>query len=245
MAICAIIISKNEEGMIGECIDSLSWADEVVVVDGASNDNTVEIAKKKGAKVIVHEFKDFASQRTFALSQTNADWVVYVDSDERFTETLSKELKGAIPLGTYSVYKLRRKNYYLGALWPKEDLLERVFKRERLKGWYGTVHESPSVEGEIGILHSPLIHYTHRSLESMLEKTIKWSSYEANLRLESHHPPVTWWRVLRVGISNFFEYFFVQKGFTVGIVGFIESMYQSYSMMITYCKLWELQRKKV
>lgn len=245
MTICAIIISKNEEEMIGECIDSLTFADEIIVVDGESTDGTAQVAKKKGANVIVHTFNDFSTQRTFALAQTKADWVVYIDADERVTNELAHELKNLIQSTTYSAFKIRRVNHYLGKPWPKEDLLERVFKKNRLKGWYGTVHESPSIDGEIGTATHPILHYTHRNLESMLEKTITWSDYEAKLRFDNHHPPITWWRVLRVGMTNFFEYFVAQKGFTAGTVGVIESVYQSFSMMITYCKLWELQRKNI
>jgi hypothetical protein len=94
-----------------------------------------------------------------------------------------------------SAYKLKRKNYYLGENeWPYIEKLERLFKKDKLKGWQGKLHETAVVEGKISELEGFLLHYTHRDLTSMVNKTLEWSKVEAELRFESNHPKMTWWR---------------------------------------------------
>ena len=113
-----------------------------------------------------------------------------------------------------------------------------------MKGWKGILHESPIIDGEIGILDGFVLHYTHRDLSSMLAKTIQWSDYEARLRYDANHPKMTWWRFPRVMIPAFYNSFITQQGWKIGVIGFIESVFQMFSIFITYAKLWELQNKK-
>jgi len=143
---------------------------------------------------------------------------------------------------------LKRKNFYLGSSakneWPYIEKTERLFKRSSLKGWKGKLHESPIVIGEIGeIGEGFLLHYTHRDLASMLAKTIEWSKIEAELRFTANHPKVTWWRLFRVMLTAFLDYYLKQRGWKVGTVGVIESVYQVFSVFITYARLWEMQRE--
>jgi hypothetical protein len=113
-----------------------------------------------------------------------------------------------------------------------------------LKGWKGKLHESPIVDGEIGKINEGFIlHFTHRDLESMLSKTIEWSTQEALLRYNSGHPQMTWWRFPRVMLTTFFDSYIRQGGYKAGATGIVESMYQSFSMFVTYAKLWELQNQ--
>lgn len=242
----AIIIVKNGEEMIEDCISSVKFCDEIVVVDSGSTDKTIEIAQKNGAKVFRIDTSDFSKLRNFGKEYAKGEWIFYVDADEKVTPELAKDIRNRIEEeNQYGAFRIKRKNYYLGNHeWPGSELLERVFKKEALKQWYGSLHESAQVEGSIGILDGYLLHYSHRNLSLMLKKTIVWSSVEANLRFESHHPAMTWWRFFRVMITGFCNSFFVQKGYTVGIVGLIESMYQSFSLFITYAKLWELQKNQ-
>ena len=245
----AIIIAKNEEGIIADCIDSLLFCDEIIVIDGESEDRTKEIAKKMGALVYTHTFEDFAITRNFGLHKATSEWVFYVDADERVSPALQDNIKHHVLNRKYgdkiSAYKVKRKNFYLGNHeWPYIESMERIFKREALKGWYGVLHETPKIEGNLDLLEGFLLHYTHRDLTGMLAKTIAWSSTEAKLRHNAHHPKMTWWRFPRVMIPAFYNSYITQKGYKVGIVGIVESMYQAFSMFITYTKLWELQKKR-
>lgn len=240
MKISAVIIAKNESARIGTCLASLAFADEVIVVDNGSTDATREIAKKLGATVTSSRERDFARLRNIGKDNAHGEWILYVDADEVVSEELAKEIRSA----SYPpvAYAIRRKNVYLGHLWPFEEKILRLFHRSALKEWYGALHESPRVEGETGELHGSLLHDTHRTLEEMVTKTNEWSAIEATLRLRSGHPPVVWWRFLRVMFTAFFDSFVRQSGWRAGTVGWLESIYQSFSMFITYAKLWEMQR---
>ena len=244
----AIVIVKNGQDLIGDCLDSLNFCDEIIVVDGGSKDKTVEIAEKKKAKVFIHETQDFSESRNFGLDKAEGKWVLYVDVDERITPELATSIKRKIVTDVnsgISAYKILRKNYYLGENpWPYIEKLERLFKKNKLKGWQGKLHESPIIEGKVGELEGFLFHYTHRDLTLMVNKTLEWSKTEAELRLQSNHPKMTWWRFPRVMITAFLNSYIKQGGYKVGTAGLIESVYQAFSMFITYARLWEMQKKR-
>jgi len=247
MKISAVIITQNSEEYLADCLESIAFCDEIVVIDSGSTDRTVEIAKHLKAKVHVFETDDFSQMRNFGLEKAKSDWVLYIDSDERVTPELAQNIKNQTSISKKNyigAYYVQRKNFYLGNNeWPQIEQLERLFRKEKLKGWYGKLHESPSFEGEIGLLDGFLLHYTHRDLSSMVAKTVRWSDIEAKLRFESGHPKMSWWRFPRVMSTAFFNSYIKQKGWKLGTVGFIESMYQSFSIFITYAKLWEKQQK--
>ena len=244
MKISAVVITYNEQNNIEACLKGLGWADERIVIDSSSTDNTVQIARNAGAKIFIHAFTNFADMRVHALKKARGDWILYIDADERVTPSLAAEIKGKIEQQNYSIYTLKRKNFYLGREWPYIEEIKRLFKRDSLKGWFGDVHESPISQGTVGSLDEYLLHYTHNDISSMVKKTNKWSEIEAKLRFDSHHPPVIWWRFFRVMLTAFWEYYIHQGGYKAGIVGLIEGIYQSFSIFITYVKLWEMQQKE-
>ncbi len=273
MKLSAIIIAKNEESRIAKCLSHLTWVDEVIVVDNGSTDATREVAKKQGATVIsVADTHDFAKLRTIGKEKAHGEWLLYVDADEVVTQELAGEIRevvshqesrelssSGLTRGSSSKnldsrfrgndnlvggYEFRRKNYYLGHPWPGEEYILRLMRKDALQEWYGELHETARVKGEIGRLRSPLFHYTHRTLEEMVTKTNEWSQSEANLRFLSGHPQVVWWRFLRVMLTAFFDSFIRQSGWRAGAVGWIESIYQAFSMFITYAKLWEMQQRE-
>lgn len=240
--ITAIIIAKNSEDLIKDALESVMFCDEVIVIDNGSKDKTREISRNY-AKVYDYNSNSFSEVRNFGLSKVETDYVLYLDTDERISEELKKNIKDVLSKDSeYSGFKIYRKNYYLGKNeWPYVEKLERLFKTEKLKKWEGEIHESPIVEGTIGQLKGYILHFTHRDLESMLDKTINWSSTEALLRYNSNHPKMSWWRFPRVMITAFLGSYIKQQGYKAGVVGIIESIYQAFSAFITYAKLWELQ----
>jgi glycosyltransferase involved in cell wall biosynthesis len=244
----AIVIVKDGEALIGDCIDSLTFCDEIIVIDGGSKDKTLEISEKKGAKVLVHEMQDFSEARMYGLNAAQGKWVLYIDADERVTPELAKNIKQKIltsSISEVSAYKVKRKNYYLGEnAWPYIEKITRLFKKDKLKTWQGKLHETPIVEGKVEELEGFLLHYTHRDLTSMVNKTIEWSKIEAELRFSANHPKMTWWRFPRVMMTAFLNSYIRQGGYKVGTVGIIESVYQSFSIFITYARLWEMQKKR-
>ncbi len=249
--ISAIVAAKNEENMIADCLDSLSFCDEVIVIDNGSEDRTVDIAKRVGAKAYTLKTDDFSELRNYGLAKPKGEWVLYVDADERVSEDLKQNIKDLTNIRDrvkqLNGYFLKRKNFYFGNYeWPYIERLERLFRRDKLKGWKGRLHESPVVIGEIGeIGEGFLLHYTHRDLASMLAKTIEWSKIEAELRFAASHPKVTWWRLFRVMLTAFLDYYIKQGGWKVGTVGIIESVYQAFSIFVTYARLWEMQQENL
>jgi len=245
--ISAIVIAKNEEKMIKECLASISFCNEIIVVDSGSEDKTLEIAEKMGAKVFEYKSQDFSDLRSFGASKTTTDWILYVDADERVPLRLKEEIESKIlKESIFDAYKVKRKNFYLGNYeWPYVEKIERLFKKESLRGWKGRLHESPIVDGKIGEIENFLTHYTHEDLSYMVEKTLEWSKVEAELRFEVNHPSMTWWRFPRVMLSAFINSYIVQGGWKAGTVGVVESIYQAFSIFITYARLWELQNEKI
>lgn len=244
MKISAIIITKNEEARLEKCLMSLAWTDEIIVVDNGSCDDTREIAKNYGAIILpMGNIRDFAKLRNAGKKKAHGVWLLYVDADETVSHELEEEIKEATSHDPSPVngYELRRKNYYLGHEWPGEEYILRLMRKDALIEWYGELHETARVTGAIARLRAPLIHVTHRTLEEMVAKTNEWSGTEAQLRFAAHHPPVSWWRLLRVMATGFWNSFIHQGGWKAGTAGLIESTYQSFSMFITYAKLWEKQ----
>ncbi len=254
MKLSAIIIAKNAEDLISDCLKSISFCDEIIVVDGGSTDKTNNIAKKFHAKVITGDTINFAGQRNIGLQHASGEWVLYIDTDERVSPSLREEIikyagNPTLPAGRqvnqYQAYKIKRKNFYFGNHeWPQIEKLERLFKRENLKKWEGRLHESPIIVGEVGELDGYLLHYTHRDLTSMLQKTIIWSQVEAELRFKNNHPQMTWWRFPRVMLTAFWDSYIRQQGYKAGTAGMVESIYQAFSIFITYARLWEMQKEK-
>ncbi|QQG41084.1 MAG: glycosyltransferase family 2 protein [Candidatus Levyibacteriota bacterium] len=247
MKLSAIIIAKDAEEHIADAINSVSFADETIVIDNGSIDRTLNVVSKMGAKSFSYRAKGFADARNFGLQKAKGEWVFYIDSDERVTDVLQKEIESAIKNKESDIvaFKVKRKNYYYGNhQWPYIEKLERLFRKKNLEEWYGDLHESPKIKGSVGLLDGFLLHYTRQNLESMVEKTIAWSKVEAELRFRANHPKMAWWRFFRVMLTAFYDSYIKQGGWKAGIMGLIESIYQSFSMFITYSRLWEFQNKQ-
>ena len=132
--VTAVIIAKNEEKMIADCLDSVRFCDEIVVVDTGSTDNTVKLAKEKNAKVLHHEMTNYADIRNKGKEHAKNDWIFYIDADERATKELAEHIKKIIHNTSFSAFKIKRKNLYFGGHeWPYIEKLERVFKKDKLK----------------------------------------------------------------------------------------------------------------
>lgn len=251
MKLSVIVLAKNEEKIIRDCLESVEWADEIILVDSGSTDKTPEIAKKMGVKVIdiPSQKLEFAKWRNKGLEAAQGEWVLYVDADERVTPELKREIKALIRgAPSAAAYEIPRKNFYLGkelrygGAWP--DYVRRLFLKRKLKRWVNELHEHPIVEGEWGKLKNPLLHLTHRDFSSMIEKTSQWSKIEAELLYQSKHPKMTGWRFLRMMLTEFWDRGIKKQGLRDGTVGWIEVIFQMFSRFITYARLWERQQKK-
>lgn len=245
--VTALILAKNEAEMIANCIETVRWCDEIIVVDTGSQDATAEIATALGARVVSIASPSFATVRTKALKFVKTDWVLYVDADERVTPAAAKEITVYLETAAASALRFRRENICYGAHlsfggW-QDDWVVRMFRVTQLQSWTGDIHESPVFEGECISLHSPLVHLTHRDVVSSLLKSAAWTPMEARLLAEAHTPPVRARTLLRKGVFEFLRRYFLKKGYKDGMVGFIEAMTQAINRVLVYMQVWELQQK--
>ena len=238
-----IIIAKNEEARIAVCIEHVQFAGEIIVVDNGSSDETANIATALHATVITKTGKDFSALRDIGAKHATGDWLLYIDADELVTSELQHEIIEKVSSGSAAAYFITRENYYLGHRWPTKDKMIRLIKKSALVSWKGSLHEHAEIVGTVETLSTSLVHQTHRTLSEMVEKTNEWSEIEANLRFTSGHPTMVWWRFIRVMMTAFSDSFWRQQGWRAGTVGWIESIYQAFSMFITYAKLWEKQQR--
>lgn len=243
MSISAIIITRNEEENIQDCIKTLDFVDEIVVVDNFSTDNTIALATKLVTKVHKVPGLDFSYLRNVGREKAISEWLLYIDADERVSKELASEIKHAVKNAKFSAFSIIRKNYYLGKESPNLERINRLMKKDALIGWHGSLHESPIIAGTIEKLDHYLLHFTHRNISSMVLKTNEWSGIESQLLYKSNHPPMREWRFMRIMITTFFKSYIKEKAWKMGSIGFIESIYQSFSTFITYTKLWEKQNK--
>lgn len=240
-----IIIAKNEEEMIADCIDTLDFCDEIILIDNGSTDRTREIAKHLGVKIYEDTRTSFADRRNFGREKAKGKWILYVDVDERIPKELAEEITEKISRkdAEFVAYEIPRRDYrYGGVKWEYVGYFARLFEKKHLLEWYGDLHESSKIDGKTGRLLAEMKHFTHRDLHQMLEKTIQWSDIEATLRFDAHHPRMTWWRFPRVMLHAFIDSYIHEKGYRSGTAGLIEGIYQAYSMFITYARLWEMQQ---
>ena len=248
MTISALVLTKNEEEMIEDCLKQLRFADEIVIVDQNSEDFTLKIARKYTDRIFKSSANDFALNRNTLKDQAKGKWLLYVDADERLSQELIKEIKIAISKNEFGAFYIPRKNYVLGkwlrhgGWWP--DYAPRLFAKSKLEKWEGVVHESPVISGKIGCLKTPIEHLSARSMSQMFSKSIKWAKIEADLFLKHGHRPVGIASILKLSSYEFIRRYFLKLGFLDGVVGLIEGIYQSLhqAMVLTY--LWELQNKK-
>lgn len=245
MNISALILTKNEEEMIEDCLNQLNFVDEVIILDQGSTDKTRDIARKYTKEIFSTTNESFAKNREILASHAKGTWLLYVDADERLDAPVIEEIKKAIRQKKYQAFYFPRKNIILGK-WLRHggwfpDYVPRLFKKSSLKGWMGQVHESPKVDGAFGYFETPLMHMTARSLSSMLEKTIKWAKVEADLAYRAKHPKVTIPRIIVASVKEFFRRYFAKLGLLDGFVGFVQAVYQALHRAITLVYLWELQ----
>lgn len=246
----AIILTLNEQEFLPGCLRSIQWADEVLVIDAGSKDKTIEIARELGARVIEAKWRGFSQQRNLAASKAKGDWILYVDSDERVSRKLRREVEELLSRekSDFQSFKIPHRNYILGR-WLRHggwypEYQHRLIKKSALLGWEGELHEHPRVKGEAGNLKGDLIHLTHRGMRWMLEKTIKYAQLEAQLRLNAGHPKV---KVRHLFTAAFREFWFravKTRGWRDGAVGWIEIFYQAFNQFLIMAWLWEKQKEK-
>jgi (heptosyl)LPS beta-1,4-glucosyltransferase len=244
--ISVIVITKDEEKNISDCLKSVEWEDEIIVVDAESNDKTVELAKNFTDKVFTKRWEGYVPQKKYALGLAGNEWVLSVDADERITPELKTEILNLSP-GDFAGYKIRRKNFLLdkeitSCGWGNDYQL-RLFKKEKTDLTERLVHEGFTVDGKISKLENPMLHYTFSSFTDYFNKINYYTSLKAE-ELVKQKGKVGGWTIFSHTVSAFILFFINKRGFNDGVRGLIISLLHSVSTMLNYIKLWELQNKK-
>lgn len=247
MNISVIIITRNEERNITECLQSVSWSNDIVLVDSESSDRTVEIAKKMTAKIYVRQWEGYAQSKNFALQHVVNDWVLWIDADERVPHELAEEIQRIVQehQSPTAAYEVARRAYFIGK-WIRHcgwypGYVVRLFKKSQASFAESRVHEHLDVKGSVGRLQNDLLHYTDENLyhyfskfnryttlaaEDLIQRGKKYSLYDILVR-----PPFL-----------FFKMYIVKRGFLDGMHGLILSLASSSYVFCKYVKLWDINR---
>jgi glycosyltransferase involved in cell wall biosynthesis len=243
--ISVAIITKNEEKNVRDALESVKWADEIIVVDAFSSDRTPEICRQFTDKVYSMEWSGFAGQKQKALSLTSQEWVLVLDADERVSDPLKGEIMEVLsgnPL--CDGYRIARKNFFgdrwirHGGWWP--DYTLRLFRRDRGSFVPREVHESIDVDGETGYLRNPILHYTYKDTKDFLGRMETYARLGAKeLHRNGRRAYIT--DILLRPFATFVRMYFLRLGFLDGIFGLkLACLYSLY----TYRKYSELRGMK-
>lgn len=246
--ISVVINTLNEGKNIEMAIKSVAWADEVVVCDMYSEDQTTEIAKRMGAKVILHKRLEYVEPaRNFAISKTTNDWILVLDPDEEIPETLAKRLQ-EIAIDMYSIdyVRLPRKNLIFGYFmkasmwWPDYNI--RFFKKGKVK-WLNEIHRPPEASGQGLDLPAEeeyaLIHHSYESISQFLRRMDRYTDIQAD-ELKKAGYKFEWKDLFEKPLSEFLSRFFASSGYKDGLHGLALSLLQAFSFTVVYLKLWEM-----
>jgi glycosyltransferase involved in cell wall biosynthesis len=241
MRLSVIIIAQDEAANIGACLDSVAFADERIVVDGGSRDDTVAIAEGKGARVVGRPFAGFGAQKNFALSLALGEWVLSLDADERVSPALAAELERAMAEGKADGYEMPRLSSFCGrpmrhSGWYPDYVL-RLFRRGKARFSNDAVHERVVYEGAIARLGEPLLHAPVARLEHALSRMDRYSTANAETMIAAGRRVWFITGIVR-GFYAFFSTYVLRAGFLDGREGFLLAVANAEGTYYKYMKAW-------
>jgi glycosyltransferase involved in cell wall biosynthesis len=245
--ISATVITYNEQANIGQCLESIRWVDEIVVVDSGSTDRTVEIARNYTERVIINPWPGYIAQKNFALKQASHEWILCLDADERVTPELKGEIISEINLEKGIVgYYIKRHTYYLGRWinhggWYPDYKLRLIRKGEAR--WDGVdPHDKLVTHGKTGYLKGEILHYTYRDFSHQLRVIDRFSEVAVQEGLK-RGARFSVWKALLHPPLKFVECYVYKLGFLDGLPGLIIAIASSFYVFVKYIKLWERLRR--
>lgn len=246
--LAVLIMTYNEEKNLASCLDTVQFADEIVIVDSGSTDRTVEIAEEYGAKVAVRPMDEggFAAQRNFLLKQTEADWVFYIDADERLLPETAEEMRSIVDRDDEAVWAIRRHNVVMGQQMKhgvnRPDWSDRFGPRAKLH-WTGAVHEGIESGLPRKRLRGMMMHYTYDDWEIYLRKLNQYTTLGAKMLYEKGKQAGMFTALSHAGFG-FVKSYLLKLGFLDGWLGFVMCFMASCSVLVKYLKLQNICRKR-
>ena len=241
----AVLITRNASAVLGPCLDSLAFADEIVVVDSASTDGTRELAASKGARVVQKEWLGFGRQKQFAVEQAKNDWVLCLDADERVSPQLAASIKQALAAPSSPVYRMPRRNRFLGR-WLAHgegypDWSPRLFNRMNARWSDDLVHEKVLFAVTPGTLDGDLMHDSSDDLATYLERQNRYTTLAARQALEQGKSAGVF-HLLCSPVVRFIKFYLMRLGFLDGLPGLLHISIGCMNSYMKYAKLIELRR---
>ncbi|MFV0570951.1 MAG: glycosyltransferase family 2 protein [Xanthomarina gelatinilytica] len=241
MKLSVIIPTYNEEAYLKNALRSVSFADEIIVIDSLSTDKTVEIAETFGCKVLHRKFDNFSNQKNHALQYATGKWVLFIDGDERITYKLKQEILQAMETGKHAGYKLNFPHFYMNRfLYHHSDNVTRLVLREKCR-FEGSVHEKLIVDGSIGKLKNPVLHFTYKGLMHYISKKDSYAWFQAK-QLLNKGKKATYFHLAFKPFYRFFSSYILRGGFRDGIPGLAVASINAYGVFSRYVKLILLQK---
>jgi len=246
MTVAAVVITKNEEQNVAACLESLKWANEIIVVDACSTDRTTEIAHVYTDRVFVRAWPGYAAQRNFGIEQAKAEWILIVDADERVTSSLKEEILKVIKADLppeLTCFEIPRRNFFYGrwiqggGLYP--DYGMRLFRRSA--GRYDgdiQLHENLILKGRTARLSSPLDHYSMPTIREHVRKMTRYTTLGAIEKLKCRSQ-ITMLDVAGNHLGTALKTYVLRKGYRDGIRGLIVAGFAGMHTFVKYAKAWE------
>lgn len=244
-SISIAIITRDEASNIRRCLDSVRWADEIVVIDSGSTDGTLDICRRFGCRVIEHEWEGFAAQKNFAIDQTSCDWVLSIDADEEVTCGLAEEIHSAVESGSADAWEIPRRNRFLGkwmrygGWYPDRQL--RLFRRGsgRFKPVPLHEHIELSEGAKLSCLRNDLLHYTYPTVQDFVRKADLYTNIEAGSRIVAKRIPRSMTLALLTAFpGKFAEVYLYKQGWRDGLHGFVAATLMAWRVHLRTVKLW-------
>ena len=240
----ALVTCGNEEAMIGECLASLWFADEILVVDSFSTDRTLELARPLATRILQHEYVNPAAQKNWAIPQAAHEWVLILDADERVPRELAAEIRQILQDPHHDGYWIRRRNFFMGreirhGTWRSDKVL-RLFRRDRGRYQDKQVHEEIVLPSPPGWCEKRLLHYSYRSLDDFLRKVSRYSTWGAEDACRRGMRGSAW-RIFGHSVGHFCKSYFLKAGFLDGPEGLIIAFMEGYQGFFKYAKLYQMK----
>jgi glycosyltransferase involved in cell wall biosynthesis len=245
--VTAYTLTLNEARQIRAVLESVKWADEIIVVDSFSTDGTVEIAREFNARVLNAEFHGFGKLRNLALDAAKNDWILSIDADERCTPELEREVRRELDAPRFDAYHIPRKSHFLGRWmrhcgWYPDYRQPQLFHRGRLRYNDDLVHESFTLNGRLGYLREHVLQYPWDTIEIATAKLQRYSTLMAQ-RYAQAGKRASVGKMLLSPAAMFFKVYAAQQGFRDGRHGLVLALLYSYYTFLKYAKLWELRQR--